>query len=331
VTSAGIRKAALLLMGLDPPTAVELLKSADPDTATQIATELAYLEASGTAGRGAAEQPCREFILHLRQRSGGGKGRFVQRMLEGAFGPERSRELLGRITDLLDRRDPFLPIRSAEPEALAEALKGESPKVAALVLAELPPKASGKLLPLLGEEVRAEAVRGMTSEQTVSPETRLRVATVVRSRLVKSQVRGGGETVLREKQLRKVATLLRGLTAELRDGLLDTIAESDKQVRQDVERLMVIWEDLPSVSDRSLQDALRSIDAANLALALTGAEEIIVRKLRNNMSERLGAMLEEEATLLSSPTDEAIEQARGRLLDSLRELAASNTLTFDEE
>jgi len=40
---SGIRKAALLLMGLEPTTAAELLKVADPEVVTRIAAELAYL------------------------------------------------------------------------------------------------------------------------------------------------------------------------------------------------------------------------------------------------------------------------------------------------
>ena len=328
----GVQKAALLLMGLEPTTAAELLKAAEPEIATRIAAELAYLEASGTASRQAAEEPVREFIAQLReQAASGGDRQFLQRMLQGAYGPERSREVLERISALVDRRDPFLPVRAAEPEAIAEALRGESPQVAGLVLAELPPRSSMKLLPLLSEEVRIEAVRGMTREETVSPETRMRVATVVRERLVKTQASGGGQKLVREKQLRRVAMLLRGVPHDLRSALLDAVGETDEQTRTDVERLMVVWEDLTVVGDRSLQEALRSVDARNVAVALTDADDATVTKLRENMSERQSGMLDEEIALLSSPSEEDVQRARGELLKALRELAANNMLTFEED
>ena len=47
----GKQKAALLLMGLDAPTAGELLKGLDSQTVQELALELAYLDASGYRGQ----------------------------------------------------------------------------------------------------------------------------------------------------------------------------------------------------------------------------------------------------------------------------------------
>jgi flagellar motor switch protein FliG len=328
---SGIRKAALLLMGLEPTTAAELLKAADPEVVTRIAAELAYLEASGQTAGDAAGEPVRQFAEELRQSIGRPRAsRLLQGMLEDAVGAERTREILERISAMVDQRDPFLPIRSADPEEIAEALKGESPQVAALVLTELPPKVSAKLLPLLADKVRAEAVRGMTSEQHVAPETRMRVASVVRSRLAKSDGADEGPRSNRQEQLRKVAVLLRDLGSELRDTLIQAIAESDADTSVEVQRLMVMWEDVAIVSDRSLQDALRAVDARKLALAMYEADEATGGKLRSNMSERQIAMIDEEASLLSKPDEEQIDEARNEFLNALRDLAANNSLSFEE-
>lgn len=335
MSPAGIRKAALLLMSLDPPTAAELLKAAEPEVVTEIAAELAYLQASGGAVAPApGDQPVREFFSHLRQRLADTKGNdFLENVLRGALGPERSRDILGRISELVERRDPFMAIRSAEPEDIAEALNGESPHVAGLVLSELPAKVSSKVLPLLGDDVRAEAVRGMTQEEAVSPQTRLRVATVVRKRLTRTQV---GEAaapakVGREKQLRKVAVLLRSLSGDLRNTLLEGIVQADPEAGAEVRRLMVVWEDLPVVSDRSLQEGLRSVDAQTLALAMVDADETTVSKLRSNMSQRQAMLLDEEASLLGKPSQEDVDNARNEFLDALRQLGSNNLLTFEEE
>ena len=329
----GIRKAALLLMGLEPSTAAELLKSAEPETVTQIAAELAYLQASGATATQASEEPVREFFDQLReQQSRGLRGqKFLRVMLDGAVGAGRSAEIMERIADLVDQRDPFLPIRSAEPEDLAEILAGESPQVAGVVLAELPPKVSAKLLPLLNEAVRAEAVRGMTREEGPGIDTRMRVAGLVRRKLTDRQATGGSGRARRQEQLRRVALLLRGLGSDLRGALLDAIGGSDKDTSTQIQELMVVWDDIPIVSDRSLQEALRAVDSQKLALALVDANDKAVEKLRLNMSQRQLALLDEEASLLSQPGETEIEEARGELLQALRELASSNFLTFDED
>lgn len=329
MTPAAIRKAALLLMGVDNRTAAELLKALEPEAVTQIAAELAYLQASGDTGRDSIEQPVREFVEQLQESAGGGTGRrSVRAMVEDALGPEKSREALKRIPELIARRDPFFAIRSAEPEAIAAALAGESPHVAGLVLAELPRKTSAKLLALLGEEVRAEAIRDMTREESASPETRAHVASTVRKKIQDAEAPGGGAN--REEQLRKVAVLLRELGSELRGALVEAISEADEETSLQVQQLMVMWEDVKAVADRSLQDGLRSIDVRKLALALSDADEVTTRKIRGNMSERQTAMLDEEAGLLSSPRADEIEQARGEFLEALRELAGNGMLAFEE-
>jgi flagellar motor switch protein FliG len=336
VASLGIRKAALMLMGLDPPTAAELLKAARPEMVTQIAAELAYLEARGESKREASHEPIREFFRHVKGSAGGGQGqRFLQQMLEGVLGQEKSSEIMGKIPTLVDQRDPFLAIRAAEPQEIADALAGEPAQVASLVLSELPPKASARLLPLLSEKVREEAVRGMTREETVAPETRLRVASVVRKRLTKTDAAAAAPGAAaskadRQKQLRKVAVLLRDLGGELRAALIQAIAKADEATSVEVQKLMVMWEDILIVSDRSVQEALRGVDSRKLALALVDGDPAIVEKLRKNMSERLVSALDEESSLLAKPKKEDVELARVEFLDALRELAANNFLTFEE-
>lgn len=331
MSASGFRKAALLVMGLEPTTAAELLKSAPPEAVTEIAAELAYLEASGQGGAPAAAGPVREFFQQLRKTAGHSRGdQLVRTILEGVLGPARGREVLQRIPRLVEARDPFLPLRSAGPEELGEALKGESAQVAGLVLGELPAKTSVKLLPLLAEDVRKDAVRMMAAAEEAPLEARLRVAGLVRRRLAQTAAAGGGQESRRREHLRKVALLLRGLGGELRAGLLQAIAGKDAKLSADVQELMVLWEDLPVVADRSLQQAMRGIDARRLALGLVGVGEKIGRKIQANISERQKAALEEETSLLGKPRNEDVTAAREEILKALRELTAQGMLDFEE-
>jgi len=43
---------------------------------------------------------------------------------------------------------------------------------------------------------------------------------------------------------------------------------------------MVTWDDIPSIADRSLQDFMRSVESNKLAVALHGADEVIMGKIR---------------------------------------------------
>ena len=80
-----------------------------------------------------------------------------------------------------------------------------------------------------------------------------------------------------------------------------------------------------------MQEILRSIEAKNLALAMVGAEPAIAEKISNNVSERRRVMLEEEASLLSSPKEGEILAAREEILNGLREMNLKGELVFDSE
>ena len=124
--------------------------------------------------------------------------------------------------------------------------------------------------------------------------------------------------------------ILRNLGKELRDGLLGAIREKDSEAADKVAELMIIWEDIVFVTDRSLQQALCGIDAKKFALALTNADAAIKQKIRSNISERANAMVDEETSLMSSPKKEDIAAAREEIVKILREMNIKGELMFVE-
>lgn len=333
MVAGGARKAALLLMSLDSASAAELLRNAPKAVVTDIAVEMAYLEAAGQGSKTVSVEPAKEFFTLLRGRKAGASGSAqLTALLEKAVGRDQAGEILKLAQAAVQERDPFLSIRSASLSDLARILQGESGQVAAMVLGELTSAKASKLLPMLDERVRAEAVRGMTSGDGASPAVRTRVAARLAERLnvglVAAATGGGTEQT---QKLRKVAMLLRGLDAPTRDALLKAIDSNDADAGRAVRDLMVIWADVASVADRTLQNILRLVDARNLALALRGAEPALVAKINSNISERARALVDEETSLMSSPKQEDVEKARQEMLEAMRELNATGQLEFEEQ
>jgi flagellar motor switch protein FliG len=311
-------------MSLDPSTAAELLKAARPETVTRLVAELAGLKAAPGA-KAEAAQPAAEFYGLLAKRTGGGADRFLKELLEKALGKEKGREMLRRLETLAQEQDPFAAVRIIPAPELLRALEGESPQVAAMVLGELTPKKSAEVLSAMDPKLQIETIRVMTSGQEAGVEIRRRVAELVMGRLKSPAAQ---QQVRQEQQLRKVAHLLRTLGGDLRGAIVRAIQESDPASAKSVQEAMVTWEDIILITDRSLQEALRSTESRGLALALVGAEAALVTKIRSSMSERAAAMLDEEASLLSSPKPEEVQKAREAFLSDLRELNANNMLSF---
>ena len=324
----GARKAAMLLLSMEPSSATELLKAARPDQVTEIATELASLRSSGGVD---PHQAVLEFVQMLQNARRSSVDSDLRFMLESALGKVQSQEVLAQVKRLLQMKDPFMTVRNREVGELAAALAGESGAVAALVLNELPPRKASALLALLEEPVRLSAIKGMTSASDVSPEAKVRVAEMVLKRLTAQSGRQAVSTEeRRQRQLRNVALSIRGLPPELRERTLRALAEQDEAAAAQVKQLMVMWEDVPLVSDRTMQDVLRTVDAKTLALSLHGCDEATLAKVRDNISTRGAEMLDEEIALLSEPRHTDVMTARQEILDALRSLSERGELTMVE-
>ncbi|MCJ7662796.1 MAG: hypothetical protein MUO24_00995, partial [Desulfobacterales bacterium] len=185
---------------------------------------------------------------------------------------------------------------------------------------------------LLNESSQRSATGRMTESDTVTTEAKARIAEMICKRLETLTAAVGGAAKDRKGQsLRKLAVILRNLGKELRDGLLIAINEKDSDAGKKVANLMILWEDIPQVADRSLQEALRGIDSKKLALALVKADETITKKIRSNISERAAATIDEETSLMSTPKKEDIEQGKEEIVTALREKNEKGELNFIEE
>jgi len=138
------------------------------------------------------------------------------------------------------------------------------------------------------------------------------------------------EEVKPKETLRKVAIILSGLEKEKRDTMIDEIENNDDETAKMVKALMVTWEDIIKIENKSLQECLRKVDAGILAKALHGAEPQIVDKIRSNISERAAEMVDEEAALMGDPRKKDIIEAREAVAQPLRDANEAEELAFIE-
>lgn len=328
---SGKQKAAILLMSLDAPTAAELLKGVDPAMVQELAVEVAYLDVSGFGNPIQSTEVARQFYQSLETGKKFDIQDFLGTMLKSAVGQEKAERIQTQIQDLLLKRDPFIAIRQANSQALAAILAKEHPQAIAVVLSELPPKKSSEILGLLEEQVRLKVVTRMTAGESLTAEAKMRIAQIVCGHLNSITAAPAAAGKQPDQVSRKVAVMLRNLSKEIRDGLLAGIAQKDAEAGKTIADLMLIWEDIPEVADRSLQQILRDVDTQKLALALINAEEVITKKIKANISERAAATIEEETSLMSSPKKADIEQAREDIVNILREVNQKGELNFTEE
>jgi flagellar motor switch protein FliG len=331
---SGKQKAAMLILSLDAATASELVKGLDTKAVQELAVELAYLNAAGLKNQNDGFEIAQQFFNSLTTEKEFKFDSFLSELLKASIGPVKAESVQTQIRSLLHKRDPFIPIRSANSQTLSSVLSGEHPQAIAVVLSELPPKKSSEVLGLLEEGVRFNAINRMAKSESVTLEARIRIAETICKKLetltasTRTSQPAGDQP---EQPLRKVAVILRNLGKDLRDGLINTIKEKDAETGDMVSKLMIIWADIPMIADRSLQESVRAVDSRKMALALHKADEKIVTMIKSNISERAIAALNEEVSLMSSPKKEDIESAREEIVNILRERNEKGELAFIEE
>lgn len=327
----GIEKAALLLMNLDKTSAAELVKDLPAEDIEQLSVELARLDSTDIKKTDDSIKIVQDFVQGIKaghNYSINVKSFLTDTMLKMVEN-DQAEQIKKRLETRSRTKDPFADIREAETGHLVMALEDEHPQAIAVILSELPWKKSQEVLSLLREDIRRKTVRRMTTSEGLGAMVTERIASTISTKL---NSLGEGTLVQRpgnkQESLRKVAMMLNSMEEDMREQLLEEIKQQDEQTASMVRKLMLTWEDIPSIANRSLQEALRNVDAKTLALALFGEGEQITQKIRSNISERLSASLEEEASLMQEPLPKEVVEAREQIVKPLREANEEGKLRF---
>ncbi|MHC5083146.1 MAG: FliG C-terminal domain-containing protein [Planctomycetota bacterium] len=331
----GIQKVALLLTTLDQATASELLKGQPQEVIQQIAMELSQWDAKREKDPDKPGMIAREFCENLMGTASGGLHvkTFVGSLLQGAAGKDKAAEMHSKMQQAVFERDPFILIADAQPTQLASVLENEPPQAIALVLSSVPPKLSTEVLSRLPEEKAHLTIWRMTQPNDVAGKTIRRIGDMVAKRLMAMNAEEGSPIADQapKETLRRVAQVLSGLDKDKRDNFLGTIENKDDGAANMVRALMVTWEDITKIEDKSLQQILRNVEATDLAKALHGADALVAEKINSNISERMAQMVEEEASLMGDLRKKDILTAREEVVKPLREANEAEELNFIED
>ena len=329
----GKQKAAMLLMSLDSKSAAELLKGVDAEAVQELAVELAHMDAAGFNNNRQDFGVARQFSKSLQPGDDFRINGFLKEVLKSSVGDEKTEQIQTGIHELLYENDSFNSICSAAPETVAAILESEHPQTAALVLSEMPAEKKTEVLSFLDWGIRVSIVNRMSDCGAMSFQAKSRITKVVCKRLeaVTAGNTNGPLSVKSKPSIRKMAVILRNVGKEIRDGLLGVIRGKNKHAGQMVADLMIFWEDISQISDRSLQKALRRIDIKKLALALVRADNQLIQKIKSNIPDTMAALLNEQMLLMSAYQWDEIERAREDVVDVLREMNENSELMFMEE
>jgi flagellar motor switch protein FliG len=312
---SGIRKAAILLIQLGPDKAGSVLSHMNEAEVEAVTAEIARLESLDSAETGTVLVEFRDLAMARAHIAQGGPAYALQ-LLEQSLGADRANEIMHRVT-AASAKMPFHFLQRADPRQLLSFISDEHPQVIALVLAHMHADRASLVLSGLSPERQADVAHRIAVMERTSPAIIRKVEQSLERKL---------SSVLQPSELSSVGGI---------EPLVDIINRSDRATErlimewlegrdaalaEELKSRMFMFDDIVSIDDRSMQQVLRQVETADLALALKGVGEPVRDKVTTNMSERAAENLIEEVDLLGPVRLRQVEEAQQKIIQIIRTL-----------
>ncbi|HEY8913240.1 flagellar motor switch protein FliG [Lacisediminihabitans sp.] len=319
----GTQKVAVVLMNMDPLRAAEVMKQFNDAEAEEIAAEIIRLRRVDSAVAERTIEEFHELTIKGGRGARGGKD-FAAGLLEASFGSERAAGVMNRVASSMAGR-AFEFLDTAEPGQLITLLDGELPQTIALVLAHLRPERASPVLSALDPQLRTDVAQAIGTMGTAAPEAVRIVADNLKQRA--SAVVTSRETTDVVGGIQPLVEIINRSDVSTERAVLDGLDGLDPQLAEEVRSRMLTFADLVKFERKDVQQVLRGIDAAVLAVAMKGSSEAVTEVIRSNISERNREILEDEIQALGPVRMTQIEEARAEVVRAIRDLEAQGIIT----
>ncbi|MBX5470327.1 MAG: flagellar motor switch protein FliG [Thermoleophilaceae bacterium] len=322
---SGMRKAATLLVSLGADRAAQVFKHLREHEIEALSLEMAKLRTVPPEEVEAVYTEVIETVRAARYCAEGGV-EYAREVLEASVGRERAEEIIARLTAIIETR-PFEFLRRTTPEQIYAFLANESPQTIALVVANLHTTLAAQVLAQMPPDVQAQVAMAIASMVETSPDVVKEVEGVIRQK-VSAIVQQDYSTCGGVKGL---AEILNAADRATERNVIETLAESDAELAEEVKMLLFVFEDIVKLDDRAVQLVLKEVDQKDLALALRGTSEEVKQKILQNMSQRGAEMLREEMEYQPPQRRSVVEEAQGRIVAAIRRLEEAGAIVIGRD
>ncbi|MBM0124187.1 flagellar motor switch protein FliG [Pimelobacter simplex] len=313
--SMGVRKAAVLLIQMGKERAAQVMAHLSDAEVEAISGEIARLDAVSASETSQVLTEFHDLATAHAHVTQGGFG-FAQQLLEQSLGPERAKEIMERLHAAAVQM-PFQFLHRADPAQLRSFIADEHPQVIALVLAHMAADKASLLLSGLPAHQQAVVAHRIAVMDRTSPEI-VRTVEAVLERKLSSMLQPA--EVSRVGGVDPLVNIINRSDRPTERQIVEGLEGLDPALADEVKSRMFMFEDITGLDDRSVQQVLRQVDTAELALALKGVSDAVRTKITSNLSERAAENLLEEVDLLGAVRLAQVEEAQQGVIRTIRQL-----------
>lgn len=316
----GSAAAAILLMLLDESEAATILKQLAPEEVRQLAKAMFD---TANASEQQIGQALDRFVTRSRDVSALaiGADTRIRTVMNEAVGNVRADNILAAVAP--QRSAASLEIlRWMDVDAISGLLASEHPQVGALILSVLVPDIAARAIETLDEVLQADLVLRAAMLTSVPAaaiedlESVLASANVDGQRVAKQAIGGPSD----------VAKIMKKMPKQLSERTIRALKKHDRILAQTIEEEMFIFENLRDLDKKSLGSVLRSVDAAQLAIALKGTDEDMVDLCLATMSKRASETIRDEMAEMTMVKRADVDEAQKGIMMIVRQMAAAGEI-----
>lgn len=313
----GVQKSAILLIALGPERSANIFKHLKEDEIEQLTLEIANTRSIAPSTKEAILDEFYQVCLAQQYIAEGGIT-YAKDLLEKALGPEKAKEVLGKLTASLQVR-PFEFVRKTDANQLLNFIQDEHPQTIALILSYLSAGQAATIISSLTPDKQADVAKRIAQMDRTSPDVIKEVERVLErklSSLVNQDytIAGGVDAIV---------DILNTVDRGTERHILENLELEEPELADEIRKKIFVFEDIITLDDKSIQRVLREVDNNELAVALKSTTEEVQSIIFNNLSKRLSAMIKEDMEFMGPVRLKDVEEAQQKIVNIIRKLEDS--------
>ncbi len=318
----GEDKAAILLFALGPEASAPLVKDLDDETLSRLGRRMAELGKIDTEVLNSVAEEYLE-MHHSEDPLLRSSKKDVVALFRHAIEHDRAEQLLSQL-NAPKKLTIWEKLARLKPEMIATYIENEHPQTIALILGNIDSYVASRVIALLPEDMQLSVVMRMSKIESVPRELVRDIEETLEKELADVQ----GEAGISFDGMLNVVEILKGLEKDIARPILDQLRDRDEELFSQVDRMLLVFEDLVDLSDRDVQTILKHISTDDLVKALKGASDEVAERFFSNMSSRAAEIMREDMEVMGPLKLADVEESQQTILKVIRKLDDDGAITL---
>lgn len=319
---SGIDKTAILLYALGPELSAPLVRDLDDATLIRISQRMSDL---GRIDADVLNSVLKEYMdrhnsddpmFHASRKD-------VVELLRRAVDEPRSQHVLSNL-DEPKKLTIWDKLTRMKPEMIKTYIESEHPQTIALILGNIDTSVASRVIALLPEDLQMSVVMRMSKIESVPRDLVADIEDTLEVELSGSE----GQSGMTFDGMLNVVEILKKLEKDVSNPILRKLEEKDEDLFKQVDRLLLVFDDLIELSDRDIQTILKHISSDDLVKSLKGASDEVAERFFGNMSSRAAEIMREDMEVMGALKLADVEEAQMNVLKSVRKLDDEGAITL---